>query len=175
MLTVRTNGLIVLIQGIKVRSPININSLKKILEKANSNNYVIQLIDADIVASLHHLIAAIIRTERSFHSKRNISHKKHVELLLRLCGTRQISDAIKIAGIKPDSVNVILICYGKTECPHVKTILNMIDGDLENNILYLNKEKRNKLIKIYNLPSSISDEDLIKYVLFKTSLIEIES
>ncbi|MEM3832643.1 MAG: KEOPS complex subunit Cgi121 [Thermoprotei archaeon] len=167
------NDLMILIQGMMVRSPINIDSLKEILDKANSNDCVVQLIDADVVASLHHLIAAVIRTERSFSSKRNISHKRHVELLLRLCGTHQISDAIKIAGVKPDSVNIILICYGKTKCPYFETILKMINGDLRDDVLYLNKEKREKLIKIYNLSYNIPTEDLIKYVLFKTSLIEI--
>lgn len=175
MLTLYINDLIILVQGIKIRSPLNIDLIKEILEKANNDDYVVQLIDANTVASIHHLVAAVLRTERSFTLKRNISHKKHVELLLRLCGERQISSAIRIAGLKSDSTNIVLICYGKTMCPYFKTILETIDGDLEDNVLDLNEEKIEKLIKIYDLPYNVSAEDIVKYVLFKSSLIEIKS
>ncbi len=172
---IHINNMKIFIQGIKLHSKIDINQFKEILDKINNEERVVQLIDANAVASLHHLISAILRTERAFLSKRNISHKKHVELLLRLCGTRQISNAIEIAGLKNNITNILLVCYGKDAQLYFESIIKMIDGDFNDNIFLIDENKRQFLIKIYNLRPNISSEEISKYVLFKSALIEIET
>lgn len=171
---IRINDMTIFIQGIRLRSPININQYREIIDKINSNERVIQIIDADIIASMHHLVSAILRTERAFSLKRNISHKKHVELLLRICGTRQISNAIEMAGIKNTTTNILLVCYGKDAKSYFESIIKMIDGDLDDNVFSFNEKKYQTLTKAFNLHPNLSYEEIIKRILFKTALIETE-
>jgi|GEM_PF-3059321 len=171
---IRINNMTILIQGIRLHSPININRFREIIDKINNDERVIQIIDSDIIVSIHHLVSAILRTERAFSLKRNISHKKHVELLLRICGTRQISNAIEMAGLKSSTTNILLICYGKDAKPYFESIIKMINGDLNDDVFSLNEKKYQILIKAFNLQPNLSYEDIIKRVLFKTALIETE-
>lgn len=60
----------------------------------------VQLIDAEVVFGPGHVESAVAHASRAFEQKRNTCRELRAELMLYLSGERQISTAIKVAGIK---------------------------------------------------------------------------
>ncbi|MCG3222422.1 MAG: hypothetical protein H7641_13665, partial [Candidatus Heimdallarchaeota archaeon] len=70
------------------------------LRERSSTEVVIQILDPILLISVKQLQSAIYHTEKSFENKRNIARTKANELLIRLAGKRQISNALNLLGIK---------------------------------------------------------------------------
>ena len=81
------------------------------LEKYQTPNCVLQIIPKNFVVSMKHIKLAAYLTFKAFDKKRNISKKKHIELLLYLLGERQIGKVIeKIRRLGRAPYLIILAC-----------------------------------------------------------------
>jgi len=81
------------------------------LEKYQTPNCVLQIIPKNFVVSMKHIKLAAYLAFKAFDKKRNISKKKHIELLLYLLGERQIGKVIeKIRRLGRAPYLIILAC-----------------------------------------------------------------
>ncbi len=69
-----------------------------LLEISKSHN--IHIFDLDSIKSELQIRLAFLHADLAFKEKRNISKSESLEILSKLAGTRQISEAILIVGIK---------------------------------------------------------------------------
>ena len=91
---------------------LDIDLLFDFLRERSSAETVLQILDPTLLISVKQLQSAIYHTEKSFENKRNIARTKANELLIRLAGKRQISNALKFFGIKDSSQYLIIIAFG---------------------------------------------------------------
>src|SRR6266545_3296615 len=71
-----------------------------------------QLLDADAVLGPDHLVSALDHARRAFDQGRNATESIAMEFLLYASGERQISKAIRAAGVKPGRVFVVILSGG---------------------------------------------------------------
>ena len=67
----------------------------------------VQLVNPSKVHGRKHLVHCIFLTVEAFKRKENIASDQELELLVRLAGTKQIKDAIKLLGPKDKAVLVV--------------------------------------------------------------------
>lgn len=94
-------------------SPKNMNIdlyLQKLKSVQESSTYL-QILDPTLIISERHLQIAIYHTLKSFEQKRNIARDKTTELLLRISGKNQISDAIRLYGVKPSTSIILIVAF----------------------------------------------------------------
>lgn len=72
----------------------------------------VQVFDADAIAGPNHVRLALFHSLMAFETKRNISKRMGIELLLRAACTRQIKIAIETVGVK-DPGKVVIGAVGK--------------------------------------------------------------
>lgn len=102
----------------------------------------IQAVSSSFILSNYHLKRIV---SLSMHSEKNdvlLSKKFETDLLMRFAITKQISDAIKTAGIKPNK-NFILISIGN------KPMLNSLYSDLSENLVPLFSRNNQSFIRKY--------------------------
>ena len=115
----------------KKSASLEIDLLFDFLKERSTAETVLQVLDPTLIISVKQLQSAIYHTEKSFKNKRNIARTKGNELLIRLAGKRQISNALKLFGIKDSSQYLLIIAFG---------------AKLENN-----KKEINKLVEKFGI------------------------
>lgn len=114
-----------------------IDNLRKKYPKLKS-----QAISSNFILNSYHLKRIV---SLSMHSEKNnmlLSKKFETDLLMRFAITKQISDAIQIAGIKSNK-NFILISIGN------QTMLNLLYSDLYENLEPLFSKNNQNFVKKY--------------------------
>ena len=83
------------------------------LERCQTPDCILQIIPKNFVVSMKHIKLAAYLAFKAFDKKRNISKKKHIELLLYLLGERQINKVIeKLRTLGRSPYLVVLACMG---------------------------------------------------------------
>jgi len=83
------------------------------LERYQVPDCILQIIPKNFVVSIKHIKLAAYLAFKAFDKKRNISKKKHIELLLYLLGERQINKVIeKLRTLGRLPYLVVLACMG---------------------------------------------------------------
>ena len=83
------------------------------LERCQTPDCILQIIPKNFVVSMKHIKLAAYLAFKAFDKKRNISKKKHIELLLYLLGERQINKVIeKLRTLGRPPYLVVLACMG---------------------------------------------------------------
>ncbi len=112
----------ILIMEIKGQKSINVKFIDEL--RKTYPKIILQAISSDFILNPYHLRKII---SLSIESKKNnilLSNKLETDILMRFALTSQISDAIKKAGIKPNT-NFILVAIGN------KKTLNILYDDLK--------------------------------------------
>jgi KEOPS complex subunit Cgi121 len=73
------------------------------------------LADARAVFGRDHLESAVRHAERSRDAGSMVARSLAMESLLYLSGQRQVADAIRLAGIRPDSRDVAIVLFGSAD------------------------------------------------------------
>ena len=102
----------------------------------------IQAISSSFILNNYHLKRIVSLSMNSEKNDVLLSKKLETDLLMRFAITKQISDAIKTAGIKSNK-NFILISIGN------KTMLNSLYSDLSENLVPLFSKNNQSFIKKY--------------------------
>ena len=128
-----------------------INSIKK-------DGEIIQLLNADSVASTNHIIHGVNQAFLAFERGENLAKDISVEIVLRCSAQRQISKAFAMLGLKDGQMN---LCAVMINCDDYSSELGEMferdDGVLKGDDL--------KLMEIYKISDSETDNMSIEEVI----------
>ncbi len=120
------------------------NDLISDLSKFNSK-CTIQLMDADGMAGKSHAQHATIHAIKAFSRNENISKDLGLEICVRTSGQRQISQALKMLGIRNGDMNVCAVAVGcETD---IMEKLGDILGERDDEVLEPNDDKLRQIYK----------------------------
>ena len=139
--------------------------------RSQHNNVSIQAVDANAVYGEEHMLGVLrIALEAE---KRNImiTNRREIELLIRLAGTDQISDAIRRAGLKKDVAGCFIAFSQDNEalCQFEQWINSAFD--LNNSVLKPNEDKRNRLASLLGSPTKLDNREFLQYLLEKAAIL----
>lgn len=127
----------------------NIDSVSKTLDKINSlknsDDEIIQLLNADAIAGLRHVEHSVNQAFLAFRRHENLANDLSVEICLRCSAQRQISKAFEILGLKEGKMNLCAILINCSD-ESVDELSLMFDRD--DNVLIADELK---LMKIYDI------------------------
>ena len=139
----------------------NINSVNDTLKEIDSikkDGEIIQLLNADAIASKNHIIHGVNQAYLAFERGENLAKDISVEIVLRCSAQRQISKAFKVLGLKEGEMNLCAV------------LINCDDYDSQLNSLFTRDDSvldadENMLIKIYKISDAefenMAVEDII--------------
>lgn len=141
--------------------------LKKIDEiTARNDDSIIQLLDSDYLCGKQHLNQALVQAIKSFDEKQNFAKDKGLEICVRASAQKQISQAIKVLGIKTESdITVVYVNVLPEQIVSVEDLL----GDRDDSLLDVYDEKL--IVKTYNL---FTDENIINQLNEKIALLALK-
>jgi KEOPS complex subunit Cgi121 len=138
-----------------------IDSIEETLDEINEikkDDEIIQLLNADSIASKNHIVHGVNQAFLAFERGDNLAKDVSVEIALRCSAQRQISKAFKILGLKEGEMN---LCAVLIDCDDYTEELSSV-FTLDESVLIPDNEN---LIKVYNISSleleSMSVEDVI--------------
>ena len=79
------------------------------IDSVKKDGEIIQLLNADSIASKNHVIHGVNQAILAFERGENLAKDLSVEIALRCSAQRQISKAFKILGLKEGSMNICAI------------------------------------------------------------------
>ena len=134
-----------------------------------------QILNAYLIATKKHIIHAINQAK----SKKPITNSFWMEILVRASAQRQISNAIKIIGVKPDERKKSNICIVCEDEETLNKLLNTVGGEIDDSVLELTPSKMENIKRTYNIKGLDdnneynNEDDLVKRVCEKISIIEV--
>ena len=138
----------VLILGFKAQID-SVNETLNLVDSIKKEGEIIQLLNADSIASKNHVFHGVNQAILAFKRGENLAKDLSVEIALRCSAQRQISKAFKILGLKEGQMN---ICAVLINCEDYSQELSSI-FTLDDSVFVSNDEK---LMEIYK----ISDEEI---------------
>ena len=152
----------------------NLTNFIKVMEDVRNidPNCVIQLMDADYVAGVEHVLHSTIHAIKAFSRKENIAKDLGLEICIRTSGQRQISQALKMLGIRDGPVNICAVAVG-CGCNIMERLVDIL-GSRDDSVL---KPDTNKLRSMYGI-SVVELETtpkISKILMEKTALLIIET
>ena len=157
---------------------VKIENINTFLENFRSENkkVPIQFFNAKYIASSEHLFFAALNALNSFDKKTNISNNLAVEALLYASAQRQITKAVKMLGIKQDTLEVavlILTDNSSQKNEFLKLINNIIYGERDDSVLDLTDEKFWNIKKLFEISDLELEAKLQKEGQEKQALIDL--
>lgn len=152
----------------------NIKNFKQLMDDINKlyPECTIQLMDAKGIAGKNHVINATIHAINSFSRKENISKDLGLEICVRTSGQRQISQALKMLGIKNGDMEV---CAVAVDCKDniLEKIVDIL-GERDDTVLEADNNKLKDLYDISNIEIETAG-DITKILMERTALLIIET
>lgn len=147
----------------------NIPSFLKEIDKITSleEDSIIQLLGCDYVCGMSHLKQAISQAIKAFNEKQNFANDKGLEICVRLSGQKQISQALKILGIKKKG-NILVVYINSTD-KQVELTEKLLSG---RNDKLIEEYDADSIIKAYNLSGS---GNLLDALCEKTALLSLKN
>lgn len=152
----------------------NLTDFKQVMEELTKRypNCIIQLMGADAVAGIEHVLHSTIHAMKSFKRNENIASDMGLEICVRTSGQRQISHAIHMLGIRNGKIN---ICAVAVDCePNIMEDLVDILGFRDDSVL---EPDTNKLKSTYKISETQleTNHDITKILMEKTALLIIDT
>ncbi|MFH0896627.1 MAG: KEOPS complex subunit Cgi121 [Candidatus Bathyarchaeota archaeon] len=96
---------------------VRIDDVDSFLKRVKVGIYpaTVQIVDATRVAGKSHLFFAFLNAKKSFEEKRALSENLTMETLLYASGSRQISRAIEMLGVKANTSKIAAIVFASSE------------------------------------------------------------
>ncbi len=119
----------------------------------------VQFFDASLLAGFDHLYFAFLNASRAFETGRNISKNLSVEALLCASGQHQISRAIEILGVKPNSARIAVTVAAHSLEKAIGTlnrISDFLQGKRSDEVIELTEEK----VKVIKAAFGITDLEI---------------
>jgi tRNA threonylcarbamoyladenosine modification (KEOPS) complex Cgi121 subunit/molybdopterin converting factor small subunit len=139
--------------------------------RSQHNNVSIQAVDANAVYGEEHVLGVLrIALEAE---KRNImlTNRCEIELLIRLAGTDQISEAIRRVGLKKDVGGCFIAFSQYNEALRQFEQWIKSEFDLNNSVLKPNEDKRIRLASLLGSPAKFDNREFLQYLLEKAAIL----
>ncbi len=136
----------------------------------------IQLFDAKLIAGWEHLYFAVLNALRAFEGRLNISNSFAVEALLYASAQRQISKAVDLLGIKPESPHVAVLVIAETRQgvnAALEIVSQLMSGERDDSVLELTDEKVEDIRRLFGISDLELEAKLEKKGLEKEALIDL--
>lgn len=128
-------------------------TIKNLLLLGKKHSCILHAVKVKPIASQKHLFHALDQTIDSFSKGSNISKKPEIEAMLRLSGTRQFENALKILGLEKRRNEIVLFSFGKNAEKAVKEAAKAIGLKEDKNLLEKNLKKNFSYLKeLYEIP-----------------------
>lgn len=139
----------------------NIDSVGDALDKINSikgDGEIIQLLNADSIASENHIIHGVNQAFLAFNRGENLANDISVEIVLRCSAQRQISKAFNMLGLKEGEMNLCAVLINSRD--YTNELSSIFTRDDE--VLIPDVDNLTKLYKINDAElQNMSIEDII--------------
>jgi tRNA threonylcarbamoyladenosine modification (KEOPS) complex Cgi121 subunit len=125
---------------------------KDIREK--TRNACVQFFDATLIAGPEHLRFAALNSLNAFRNKLNLSNSLAMETLLYASAQNQISNAINLLGIKPNSrqVAVLIIAESQDKASWILDIISkLLPGKRDDSVIELSSKKVDGFKKLFRI------------------------
>ena len=139
--------------------------------RSQHNNVSIQAVDANAVYGEEHVLGVLrIALEAE---KRNImlTNRCEIELLIRLAGTDQISEAIRRAGLKKDLGGCFIAFSQDNEALRQFEKWIKSEFDLNSSVMKPNEDKRIRLATLLGSPAKFDNSEFLQYLLEKAAIL----
>lgn len=160
--------------NIEVRSYENnhvrdISSFLKKIDKITSMNErsIIQLLDSDYICGIKHLNQGISQAIKAFDEKQNFAKDRGLEICVRTSAQKQISEALKILGIK--KTGNITAVYVDVSCEQISEAENLLT---DRNDSLLEEYDTDRIIKAYKLNN---DSNIVDNINEKIALLALKN
>ncbi len=123
-----------------------------IKDKAESRS--VQFFDASLVAGSEHLRFAALNALNAFKGNINISSSLAMETLLYASAQRQIKEAVKLMGIKPNTDRVAVLILADTQqqvSEALKIVSQLLGGRQDDSVVDLTDEKTAGLCRFFKI------------------------
>jgi len=135
---------------------VKINDIERFLQtvKSKTADACVQFFDASLIAGWEHLRFAALNALYAFKGGVNISSSPAMEMLLYASAQRQIKEAVKIMGIKPDSRRVALVVLAENQqraSEVLESIGKTLGGTRDDSVLKLTDGKIADLKRLFNI------------------------
>ena len=139
--------------------------------RSQHNNVLIQAVDANAVYGEEHVLGVLRITLEA--EKRNImlTNRCEIELLIRLAGTDQISEAIRRAGLKKDVAACFIAFSQDNEAIRQFEQWIKSEFNLNNSVLRPNEDKRIRLASLLGSPAKLDSRKFLQYLLEKAAIL----
>jgi KEOPS complex subunit Cgi121 len=119
---------------------------------------MVQFFDAETLAGEKHLFFATLNAMKSFSQGRNIAQTLDVEILLYTSTQRQIGEAIRMVGLRPQTSAIATILVGDNEeavATATRRLESVIPGDRDESVLdRIVGERLATLMRIYEIDAT---------------------
>lgn len=142
--------------------------LKKINDITQSNDEsIIQLLDCDYICGMSHINQGISQAIKAFDEKQNFANDKGLEICVRLSAQKQISEALKLLGIKKKgNITVVYINTTSDQIKKTEELLSTRNDSL------LEEYDDEKIVKSYSLNNS---DDIVSDINEKIALLALKT
>ena len=147
----------------------NISSLLKQVDEITSlkDDSIIQLMDTDYICGTNHLKQGISQAIKSFDEETNFANDKGLEICVRLSAQKQISEALKLLGIKEKgNITVVFINSSEEQINKISDLLNTQNDDL------LEDFDEEQIRNAYHIKENV---DIVDYLNEKIALLTLEN
>lgn len=128
--------------------------LERLRRRGELKGVVFQLLDAGLVAGPEHLLISAINAMRAFELSLNVSSDLGLEILTFASAQRQISNAIKLMGLKPGKLDVAAVVVADSE-ETAEEALEVLAEELgalrDDSVLKLDEQKAERIAETFKL------------------------
>ena len=149
------------------------NFLKMLSEVSKKYRVIIQVLDADRIASKEHINFAVEKAKKAMHEGRNIAKDLGIEILLYASGKRQIEQAMSM-GVHHGKNSVAIVIMGddtKGAGSEMKTVIH------EAPVLDYTECKKRKLIKTFDITEAeiraVGEDKIPELILERVALLDV--
>jgi KEOPS complex subunit Cgi121 len=107
-------------------------TLKQAQEWASSRGSEALLADAQVVLGRDHLESAVLHAVRAHANRTNVARSLSMETLRYLALQRQVSDAIRVAGIRRGTEEVAIVTFGGD---HIEDLIKAFEWSRDDDVL----------------------------------------
>lgn len=135
---------------------VRIKNVDKFFQKVKeeTGSFCVQFFDASLVAGREHLRFAALNALNAFRTKINISTNLAMETLLYASAQRQIKEALKLMGIKPNTDHVAVLVltenHGRASAA-LKAVSKLLGGIRDDSVVDLTDDKIADLKRLFEI------------------------
>lgn len=147
----------------------NIPSFLNQINEITQLNYesIIQLLDCDYICGMSHINQGISQAIKAFGENQNFANDKGLEICVRTSAQKQISEALKLLGIKKKGN--ITVVYINTTPEQIKKTEELLSNRNDSLIEEYDDEK---IVKSYSLDNS---DDIVSDINEKIALLALKT